>query len=99
MPTMCRGWRLSRRRSTTAESSSSQHGDDPEVRAILRRLREQPNDILFTDPTTIGDLAEAVGDDISLSQQDLEICLQMRDAGVSDKDEHKDEQSRRASRT
>ena len=69
-----------------------QHGDDPEVRAILRRLREEPNEILFTDPTTIGDLSEAVGDDISLSQQDLENCLQMQDAGASDKDEHKDEQ-------
>jgi hypothetical protein len=67
----------------------SQHGDDPEVRAILRRIREQPNDILFTDPTDIGDLVEAVGDDISLSQQDLEICLQVQDAGVSEKDEQK----------
>jgi MYXO-CTERM domain-containing protein len=67
----------------------SQHGDDPEVRAILRRIREQPNDILFTEPTTIGDLVEAVGGEIGLSQQDLEICLQVQDAGVSDKDEQK----------
>jgi hypothetical protein len=65
----------------------SQHGDDPEVRAILRRTREGPNEILFTDPTTIGDLAEAVGGDISLSQQDLEICLRSRDDGLGDLDE------------
>jgi hypothetical protein len=65
----------------------NQHGDDPEVRAILRRIREQPNDILFTEPTTIGDLVEAVGDDISLSQQDLETCLRARDDGLGDPNE------------
>jgi hypothetical protein len=50
-----------------------QHGDDPEVRAIIRRIREQPGDIFFlTDSTDIEALVEAVGGDISLSQQDLE---------------------------
>ena len=73
-----------------------QHGDDPEVRAILKRIREQPGDIFFTEPTDIEALVEAVGDDIGLSQQDLEICLQLRDEGVGDKETSK---SRRASRT
>jgi hypothetical protein len=68
-----------------------QHGDDAEVRAILKRIREQPGDIFFTEPTDIEALVEAVGDDISLSQQDLEICLRLRDEGVDDKDEHKNE--------
>jgi MYXO-CTERM domain-containing protein len=68
-----------------------QHGDDAEVRALLKRIREQPGDIFFTEPTDIEALVEAVGDDISLSQQDLEICLRLRDEGVDDKDEHKNE--------
>ena len=65
-----------------------QHGDDPEVRAIIRRIREQPGDIFLTESTDIEALVEAVGGDISLSQQDLEICLRLRDEGVGDKDEH-----------
>jgi MYXO-CTERM domain-containing protein len=67
-----------------------QHGDDPEVRAIIRRIGEQPGDISFlTDSTDIEALVEAVGGDISLSQQDLEICLRLRDEGVGDKDEQR----------
>jgi MYXO-CTERM domain-containing protein len=67
-----------------------QHGDDPEVRAIIRRIREQPGDIFFlTDSTDIEALVEAVGGDISLSQQDLEICLRLRDEGVGNKDEQR----------
>jgi desert hedgehog protein len=66
-----------------------QHGDDPQVKAILRRIREQPGDFWFTEPTDIDALAEAVGDDISLSQQDLEICLRLRDEVAGDKDEEK----------
>jgi MYXO-CTERM domain-containing protein len=42
---------------------------------------------LFTDPTTIGDLTDAVGGPINLSQQDLELCLQARDDGLGDLDE------------
>jgi hypothetical protein len=76
----------------TCREFFDQHGDDPEVRAILKRIREQPGDIFFTESTDIEALVEAVGDDISLSQQDLEICLRLRDEGVDDKDEHKDEQ-------
>jgi MYXO-CTERM domain-containing protein len=66
-----------------------QHGDDPEVRAIIRRIGEQPGDIFLTEPTDIEALVEAVGDDISLSQQDLEICLRLRDDGVGDLDEQR----------
>jgi desert hedgehog protein len=65
----------------------SQHGDEPEVRDILKRIREQPGDVFLTEPTDIEALVEAVGDDISLSQKDLEICLRLRDEGVGDLDE------------
>ena len=65
----------------------SQHGDDPEVRAILRRIREQPGDVFFTEPTDVEALIEAVGGEIDLSQRDLEICLRARDEGVGDLDE------------
>jgi hypothetical protein len=58
------------------------HGDDPEVKAVLKRIREQPGAVFFTDPTDIEALAAAVGDEISLSQRDLEICLRLRDEGV-----------------
>jgi desert hedgehog protein len=65
----------------------SQHGDDPEVRAILRRITEQPGDVWFTEPTDIEALIEAVGGEIGLSQQDLEICLRLRDEGVGHLDQ------------
>ena len=64
-----------------------QHGDDPEVRAILKRIREQPGDLFFTESTDIEALMDAVGGEIGLSQQDLEICLQLRDEGVGGKED------------
>jgi MYXO-CTERM domain-containing protein len=63
------------------------HGDDPDVKAVLKRIREQPGDAFFTDPTDLEALADAVGDDLSLSSRDLEICLRLRDEGVGAKED------------
>ena len=65
----------------------NQHGDDPEVRDILKGIREQPGDVFFTEAADIEALIEAVGGDIGLDQRDLEICLRARDQGLGDKDE------------
>jgi desert hedgehog protein len=62
----------------------NEHGDDPQVRTILRRITEQPGDVWFIGPTDIEALIEAVGGEIGLSQRDLEICSRLQDEGVGD---------------
>ncbi len=55
------------------------HGDSGRVAAIIGRVTENPGDRFFTEPEIIDQLKRAVGTDISLTQLDLETCLQAQD--------------------
>ena len=49
MPNMCRRLEAVEASINNCREFLSQHGDDPEVRDILKRIREQPGDVLFTE--------------------------------------------------
>ena len=55
------------------------HGDSGRVTAIIRQVTENPGDQFFTEPAIIDQLKRAAGSDISLTQLDLETCLQAQD--------------------
>ncbi|MGD9509440.1 MAG: hypothetical protein AB7X49_12925, partial [Geminicoccaceae bacterium] len=73
--------RLSAVRTSLAECKKffDKYGDNDRVAAITKRVTANPGDQLFTDPEVIGKLRQAVGADISLTQLDLETCLQAQD--------------------
>ena len=58
------------------------YGDNDRVAAIIRRATANPGDQLFTEPEIIDQLKRAVGTNISLTQLDLETCLQAQDRNL-----------------
>ena len=76
--------RLSTVQTSLAECKKffDKHGDNDRVAAIIKRITENPGDQLFTDPEVIGKLKQAVGGSISLTQLDLETCLQAQDRNL-----------------
>jgi Hint module len=57
-------------------------GQRPAVARILQRIQTKPGRTLFSSPETISELERIVGKPIDLGQQDLELCVQLRDRGV-----------------